>query len=152
MNYVTIEEFIERVGSSNMDDLMKRYSSDPNAVIARQEQILNEAEDVVNGYAAVKWQIPLYNSPDVSAYLVKYWTLNIAQYELYIQMEGNDIPDRIKRLYEDTIKELLNLAEGKIFLPPGTNGTTPSAKSSGSSIAIYSDDPVFNADNIDGYY
>lgn len=152
MNYVTITEFIERVGSDNMDDLMKGYSSDPNAVIARQEQILNEAEGVIDGYASVKWATPMYTSPDVAAFLIKYWVLNIAQYELYIQMEGNDIPDRIKRLYEDTINELIKLSEGKIFPPPGQDGTTPSVRSDGTSIDIESDDPVFNANNIDEYY
>ena len=144
MNYVTVAEFITHASTSVMDDLMGNYSG--TDVNERQEQILNEAEGTVDSYAAVKWSIPLYVDATVASYGIKKSVLNIALFLLYQQMQGDDIPERIKTTYVAELEWLEKLAKGEVFPPPGQDGVSPSVTDGGSSISIASDDSVFDSD------
>lgn len=137
MVYTTIAEFTTYVGTTVMNNLMNEHTGAD--IAARQTQILNGAEDMINGYASVKWTIPLPVS-----YLVKHWTLVLAQYYLYIQMEGNDVPERVKAGYEQVIKQLVDLAGGVIKPPPdASTGATATVAAGGSSVSMTSDTAIF---------
>jgi len=146
MNYTTVTEFILHVSSDNMDSLMGDYSGAD--ILSRQEQILNQAEGMVDSYASVRWTTPLYASITVTSSGIKKSVLNIAQFLLYVQIEGDDVPERVKVAYLAEIEWLTKLAEGKIFPPPGTDGVLSSVRTGGSSIDIDSDTAVFDYDNM----
>lgn len=149
MNYTTIAEFILYVGSNNMDDLMSEYSG--SDVADRQEQLLNGAEGMLNAYAAKLWTIPLYASASVADPGIKEHVFHIAQFNLYVQMEGNDVPQRIKDSYLATLEFLDKLQKGEVVPPAGTDGTSPTVSSGGSSISLSSNDAVFNEENMEYY-
>ena len=82
------------------------------------------------------------------SYLVKNISLNIARYQLYKQMEGNDIPDMYKLDYEHAVALLEKFGEG-YPPPPDADGNQPSARSGGLSMSLTSNDAIFKSDDME---
>jgi phage gp36-like protein len=139
--YITFDDITDRIPLNALERLCKVTGAEliekVNAVIAR-------AESTVDGYAAAKYSLPLPVSP-----LPERWALAIAEHELYGLSPGGSVPEKIRQAFEDTMKELRDLAAGKLSLPTGDDGTEPEQKV-GAAIQVASNEQVMD-DSIYGY-
>lgn len=112
--YLTAQEFIDRY--TQREALLLTAEGNSSTVdTARLERGLADASSVVDGYLARRFQIPLMNAetlllvvPDV----IKRLTGDIARYLL----TGTHVreTDAIRNRYNDAIKQLDQIAEGKV--------------------------------------
>ena len=118
--YITFDDIIDRISQDRLEKLCKATGS---ALTEKVNEVIARAESKVNGYAASKYTLPLPASP-----LPGNWALAIAEYELYKLGPSGKVQEKIRQAYEDTIKELRDLAAGKISLPAADDGTEPEQK------------------------
>lgn len=109
--YLSQAQFEQRFGVRELQDL----AADGNDY-ARAE---NDAAGIVDGYLAARYSLPLVSVPG----MVLGWVADIARFRLW----DEQAPEEVRRRYEDAIGQLRDLANGKIALPPGTDGTQASA-------------------------
>lgn len=101
--YATKSDLVARFGENEVLNL-QAMQSDPNAV----ENALQDATEEINSYVAVKYPLPL---PDTPATLVRV-ACNIARYNLYFQRTTEEISNR----YKAEIRYLERLANGSCTL------------------------------------
>lgn len=82
------------------------------------------ASAIIDGYLSARYPLPLAAPPAILGELA----VDIALYRLMVNRREDDIADARAR-YEDAIKWLSKLAEGKIDLPPGSASADPDAPS-----------------------
>ena len=144
MNYVTEAEFRIFVNSDIVDELLNEY--DAGDQTAKITQVINGAEGMIDGYASKLYLTPLPKS---------YWTTDltnkIAAEQLYISMDGNDIPERIKRSAQEARAILQDMMNGFVVPPPGTDGTAVTTVGAGVGISLASDTAVFDYDSMEGF-
>ncbi|MFW2160839.1 gp436 family protein [Acinetobacter beijerinckii] len=108
MPYLTRDELIERFGESEIVRLERNIAKTDGANPPTSEQAISDAEEMVNGYVAVQYPLPL----PVTTEPVKRAVAVIARYFLY-----KDKPTEIVRMdYEDVISWLKQIAAGKAVL------------------------------------
>lgn len=140
-NYITQDLLEERVGSTRLDNLCKVTGADKTALL---ENVIERAEAVIDGYAAVRFKIPL-----PANYLTEEWALCIAEYELYKRGSGAEVPAKIKDSYEDVLKLLKDMAAGGLNIP---SASAPElASESGSSVSIGSASPMMDESSLNGF-
>jgi phage gp36-like protein len=144
MEYVTEAEFRIFVNSDIVDELLNEY--DAGDQTAKIEQVINGAEGMIDGYAS-----KLYLTPLPKSYWVSDLTNKIAAEQLYISMDGNDIPERIKRSAQEARAILQDMMNGFVVPPPGTDGTAVTTVGAGVGISLASDTAVFDYDSMEGF-
>lgn len=108
MPYLTRDGLIERFGESEIVRLERNIAKTDGANPPTSEQAISDAEEMVNGYVAVQYPLPL----PVTTEPVKRAVAVIARYFLY-----KDKPTEIVRMdYEDVISWLKQIAAGKAVL------------------------------------
>lgn len=140
MTYASLSDLIDRAGE---DELRQVADRDRDGVID-QELILaalTTADDAVDGYIGVKYDLPLTSVPPQ----VKAWSVSIARYTLH----RNAAPDFVERDYKDTISALKDVARGLIALPVVGGGSAPAL--SGGGVMASHPDPVFTANRLRGW-
>ncbi len=140
-NYITQELLEERITETRLNALC-RVTGD--AKIALLNNVIGRAESLIDGYASIRYEIPLPSNE-----LTEEWALTIAEYELYKRSSANDVPAKIKESYEDTLKLLADLASGSLAIPSAVEPEP--ANDEGSSIAVRSNSPLMNEDNLKGF-
>jgi phage gp36-like protein len=144
-NYVTYTELEQRVTLTVLQKLTKYTSgTSPTLETYCNSDIIPRAEGRIDAYANVRYSTPLPPND-----MCQEWALTIAEYELYRRTVGGTVPDKIRQAYEDCLKELQRLADGKLSI----SGTTaPEAETSTlASVQVASNDPLFSADNFVGF-
>ena len=112
-NYIDISGLDLRIGSQKVTDLCgRRFGADRTNYLTG---VISRAEDYINGYAGNLYVTPL---PDSG--IIEEWSYRLAEYELYKNSPGNDIPVKYKNAYDEATKTIADMAKG-IFIPP--NGT-----------------------------
>lgn len=139
--YITFDDIIGRIPQDRLESLCQATGSD---LTAKVDEIIARAESKVNGYAAAKYALPLPVSP-----LPADWALALAEYEIYKLGPGGKVSEKIRQAYEDTIKELRDLAASKISLPVGDDGVVPEQKV-GAAVKVDSNPQVMDG-SIYGY-
>lgn len=86
--------------------------ADADLAKARIEQAIAEAGDVVDGYLARRYSLPLATTPG----LLVTWARAITRYKLHQHRLGTDSVDPVVRDYRDAIKFLEQVAAGKFSL------------------------------------
>lgn len=132
-DYITQTGLQERFGATEIADLAE---SDTNAVA----RACTDATNLINGYLSARYTLPLTSVPD----MVVGWAADIARYRLW----DDQAPEEVRRRYEDTLKQLEQLAKGLIALPPGTDGAPVSGPIN---FGGYSATRVFTEDTLRGY-
>ncbi len=120
MSYITFNDVTDRIPLANLEKLCKVSGDELTEMV---DAIIGQAESTVNGYAAAKYALPLPVSP-----LPGRWSLAIAEHEIYKLGPGGTVPEKIRKGFEDTMKELRDLAAGRLALPTGDDGTEPEQK------------------------
>lgn len=127
MPYATLEDLIERAGETEIRQIADRDrdgTPDPEVI----EAALTDAENLVNGYVAAKYAMPLPSVPD----LVRTWSVSIARYVLH----RNGAPEWVEADYKEAIAALKDVARGLIALPVSP-GETPPAEMTGTVMAAH---------------
>ncbi|WP_343620869.1 DUF1320 domain-containing protein [Acinetobacter proteolyticus] len=108
MSYLSREELIERYGEAEIVRLERNIAKTDGPNPSTSEKAIADAEEMVNGYVAVQYPLPL----PVTTEPVKRAVAVIARYFLY-----KDKPTEIVRMdYEDVISWLKQIAAGKAVL------------------------------------
>lgn len=140
MTYATLDDLVERAGEVELRQIADRDRDgtvDPEVVAAA----LDDADNLINGYVAAKYDLPLPSVPKI----VKTWAVCIARYFLH----RNGAPDHVRDDYKDAIAALKDVAAGRIALPVGA-GETPPMNAAGTVMASHPPQ-VFTADKLRGW-
>ena len=142
--YAGYDDMLERFGRL---ELLQLTDIDPDMPIDEPdagmvEQALVDATELVNGYVAGRYTVPLNPVPDP----VRRWTCIIARYYLH----KDTPPERIEKAYVDAVAALKDVAKGLIILQSDGVGT-PAGDINGGS-ALGSGPPrLFTACGLKGY-
>lgn len=118
MPYASLADLIERAGEKEIVQIADRNrdgTPDPDVI----DSALTDADNLINGYVAVKYALPLPVVPD----LVRTWAVSIARYVLH----RNGAPEWVVTDYKDAIAGLKDLARGLVTLPAEPGGDQPAS-------------------------
>lgn len=141
MPYASLVDLTERAGEQELLDVADRDNDgtvDPDVV----EAALLHADNVANGFLAVRYRLPLAAVPD----LLRTWCVAIARYYLH----RDNAPDNVVRDWKDATTSLEKMAKGTIDLPVTEGEPEPVAGDSGS-VSIVGPEPVFTRENLRGW-
>lgn len=137
MAYATQADMLARFGEDELIQLTDR--ADPPigaidaAVLAAR---LADADALIDGYLAGRYSLPLASTP---AILTQY-ACDVARYLLY----GNKMPEDVRDRYEDALRFLGRVADGRIGL-----GVTPAPAAGGPAHAAGA--RVFDTAGLEGF-
>lgn len=141
MTYASISDLAERAGDQELRQIADRDRDQlPDQPVV--DAALIHADNVINGYIAAKFTLPLATVPD----LVRTWAVSIARYILH----RNGAPEHVAQDYKDALAALKDVAAGRIALPVVQGQTPPAAAASGDVMASHPD-PVFTAEKLRGW-
>lgn len=144
MSYSTIDDVRQQISE---DDLIA-LTDDAGAGVVDETRVtraIADADEEIDGYVGSRHTVPLSPVPPI----VRKHSVDIAIYNLY-RRRMHEIPESRKGTYENAIKFLDKIAQGKISLgaddPEGSPGTSDAPSMS-------SDNPerVFDRDSLKGF-
>jgi phage gp36-like protein len=141
VSYASLADLNELAGQEEILQVADRDNdgeADADVIAAA----LAHADNMINGYLAVRYAIPLTAVPD----LVRTWAVAIARYRLH----RDGPPDHVVRDYNTAIAALKDVGRGQIDLPiDPADGSLANASSGG--IAVTGPEPVFSQDKLEGW-
>lgn len=141
MTYASLNDLIERAGLDEILQVADRdHDGEPDPDVV--EAALLHADNLANGYLAVRYKLPLASTPD----LLRTWCVAIARYQLH----RDGAPDYVVRDYKDALASLKDLVRGAVDLPIAGDEQAPASSSSGR-VSIVGPDPVFTAERLKGW-
>lgn len=149
MAYVTLQQFKDRLGQALYDRLTDRVSG-VTGNDAVGQQIVDEAEALVNSYLARRYATPvdLAQHPELADVLAVR-VLDVAE---YLAWQGSpfvsDLPDRVEVLQGQVVRWLEKVASGQVELPVSSPLGAPVASDDGPRYAAT--ERKFTADELDG--
>lgn len=108
---------------------------------AHVTQAITTADDEINGYCAVKYDVPFTTVPG----MVKGLSITIAVYYLY---KRRTVPETIEKAYDKAVARLKDIARGLVSLgvePP------PAASAGGAESNKTVSDRIFTMDKMTGF-
>lgn len=140
MPYATLSDLIERAGEAEIRQIADR---DRDGAIDADviESALINADNLVNGYVATKYDMPLPSVPD----LVRSWAVSIARYFLH----HNGAPEHVVRDYDNALAALKDVVAGKATLSVAPGEIAP-APSSGTVMSAHPP-TVFTPEKLQGW-
>ena len=109
MAYATITAMQQRFGERDLIYLSERDDAPADVInTAIIEQAINDASDVINGYLAGRYELPLVTVPN----LLEQFCCDIARYKL----GTNDVPEHVETRNKDAIKFLMSVAKGELSI------------------------------------
>ena len=141
MTYASLNDLVERAGEDEILQVADRDDdgvADPDVI----EAALVHADNVANGYLAVRHRLPLAAVPD----LLRTWCVALARY--YLHRDG--ATDYIVRDAKAADQALKDMARGLIDLPVGEGDPPPVAGDTGN-VRIVGPEPVFSRDKLEGW-
>lgn len=139
MPYTDLSKLNARYGSRLVLDLADRDQSgevDTGVV----DQVLTDTDAVIDGYLAGRYKLPLVTTPPLLA--------DIAQTIAIYKLHTYDPVEKIANDYKDAMRQLREIAEGKIRLPLA--GAEPEA-SSGSGVRTNDRPRPMSDENLKGF-
>lgn len=142
MPYASLAQLIDRVGEPMLIDLTDRDEVARGAVVvAVVDRALADADALIDGFLASRYQLPLVVTPALIADVaqaVALWKLHVTTPE-----------DKIKLDYEAALKTLREIAQGLIRLPDAQGLEPPSSGQGG--VIVTDRERPFTADNMKGF-
>ncbi len=119
MAYATIAAMQQRFGERELIYLSERDDAPVDVInTAVIEQAITDASDVIDGYLAGRYELPLVTVPN----LLEQFCCDIARYKL----GTNDTPEHIETRNKEAIKFLTSVAKGELSI--GVNALGQDAK------------------------
>jgi len=138
MAYATQQNLIDRFGERELIELTDRADPPTGAIDAAVvTKALADADGAINGYLAVKYQLPISPVP----VMFERFGCDIARYYLY----EDRVTDQVRRRYEDAIKYLEGVASGKVNI--GVDASNQAPSSSGGP-EVSAPDRIFTGDSL----
>lgn len=140
MTYASLEDLVERAGLDEIVQVADRDDDlipDPEVIAAA----LQHADNLVNGYLAGRYALPLAQVPD----LLRTWATAIARYHLH----RAGPPDYVTADFKDAMLALRDVQRGAISLPLAGGGE-PDAGSQGDHLSS-APPAVFTPDFLRGW-
>lgn len=139
--YATVQQLTDRFGAALLIALTDRAAVATGAIDnALVTKALTDASDVIDGYLAAKYALPLVTVPGVVADIcqsIAIWKLHVTQ------------PDeKIARDYQDALKNLRDIGAGISRIPVA--GLEPQT-TSGSGVQIVDRARPFTEENMTGF-
>lgn len=140
MTYATQADLIDRFGETELAQRTNRVDglTIDAVVLARA---LADADAEIDSHLATRFALPLATTPSVLVRL----GADIARYRLY----DDGVPETVRQRYEDAVKMLKLMAEGKVQLAGST--VLPVATGGGQAVAVKTPERVFSAAVLQGY-
>jgi phage gp36-like protein len=110
MSYATLSDLAARYGADRLTELTD-HDADGAMDTGRVEQALADASAEIDGYLAVRYQLPLPTIPKV----LRRIACDIAVYRLMSARRMGDVEDD-RRRYEDAVRLLTQIAKGGVSL------------------------------------
>jgi phage gp36-like protein len=141
-DYINRAGLEERFGATEIEQLVDddQDGTEEAGEVEAVDRACTDASRLIDGYLAARYTLPLVSTPE----LVVGWAADIARYRLW----DDAAPEEVRRRYEDALAQLKLLAEGKIALPPGSDGTPVTGPLV---FGGYSNCRVFTEDTLRGY-
>lgn len=118
MPYATQQDLIDRFGEEELVQLTDRAEPPAGAIDATViGKALADADDAVNGYLAVRYEVPLASPPLV----LNRMACDIARYYLY----EDRVTEIVRKRYDDAVAYLKDVAAGKVVLGVDALGEAP---------------------------
>ena len=139
--YATVQQMTDRFGANLLVALTDRAAVATGLIdSAIVEKALNDASEVIDGYLASKYVLPLATTPGIVADLCQ----SIAIYKLHITQPD----EKIVRDHQDGLKALRDIADGRLRVPVA--GLDPTV-TGGSGVQIVDRERPFTEDNMTGF-
>ncbi len=138
-NYITTANLEDRIVTARLAGFVPETGADRTRILG---DIITRAEARIDGYLGVRYQTPVSASG-----FVQDMALSIAEYEVYRRGNSPAVPEKIRKTYEDVLKDLRDIADGR----RGIGGAVALAEKSlegGDGIAVESEDAVFGASDL----
>lgn len=117
MAYATEADIVELYGADAL--YVADHDGDGASDTAAVERALSSASDEIDSHLAVRYTVPLEDTPSV----VRQWCVDIALYRL--ALSHTVLTEEHRTRYEDALKALKNVADGKQRLVfPADGGST----------------------------
>ena len=108
--YATVQQMTDRFGANLLVALTDRAAVATGLIdSAIVEKALNDASEVIDGYLASKYVLPLATTPGIVADLCQ----SIAIYKLHITQPD----EKIVRDHQDGLKALRDILDGRLRVP-----------------------------------
>ncbi len=141
MAYATIAAMQKRFGEQELIYLSERDDAPADVInTAVIEQAITDASDMINGYLAGRYELPLVTVPN----LLEQFCCDIARYKL----GTNDTPEHIETRYKEAVKFLTSVAKGELSI--GVNALGEDAKVQDTA-TIQSSGTVFSREKSKGF-
>jgi phage gp36-like protein len=139
--YATLEELTERFGERMLLQLTDRASPPAGAIDqAIVDRALADADAVIDGYLAGRYQLPLSEVPPL--------VVDLAQVVAIYKLHPFEPDPKISKDYDQALKTLREIAQGVVRLPAA--GIEPAAVSS-SGVKTNDRERPFTEDNLKGF-
>lgn len=142
MPYATLQQLIDKCGERMLVELTDRGEPETGEIVESVvDRELANADAMIDGYLAARYQLPLAEVPALLPPLA----VAITIYKLHI----NSVPEKIEADYKAAVADLDRISRGIIRLP-GAAGVEPT--SSGASGVLTNDrERPFTETNLKGF-
>jgi len=141
MAYCTQNDILHQLDEDSLIQL-----TDDEGTGAVDQDVLNraiaDADATIDAYCQGRYSIPLSSVPG----MIRQISVDIAIYNLYSR-RGDVIPDIRRDRYNNAIRFLEKVAEGKIQL----GASSPAPESTGNSVEIEQNERIFTRDKLGGF-
>jgi phage gp36-like protein len=128
VSYATQQDLVDRFGEQELIALTDRADPPAGAPDATTvAKALADADAEIDGYLIGRYTLPLAATPKILVLAA----CDLARYRLY----EDRATEQVRRRYEDQVKFLRAVADGKIALGPSAGGDAPAPSSGGPQVA-----------------
>jgi phage gp36-like protein len=142
MAYSTLADIQKQLSSTDLVQL----TDDSGAGVVDSDVVtraIADADEMIDGYIGLRVGVPLTTVPS----MVRMFSVELAIYNLYAR-RSDTIPDTRKTRYDNSMKLLLRIAEGKLSLGANDPEGNPPSKAG---ISYSGSDQVMTSDTLDRF-
>ena len=140
MGYAVKQDMIDRFAESELVQLTDRTGAAVAINDVALSRALSDADAEIDGYLMGRYTLPLANSPRMLIGIA----CDVARYRLY----DDRVTEQVSKRYDDAVKLLRLIGEGKISIGPNSStDTTPAA----GGVSSFGNDRVFTGSTLADY-
>jgi phage gp36-like protein len=117
---LTITALTDRVGSTFVSNVCAGYFG--SALDSLLEDVISRAEGQIDVHLSSR-----YSTPVTASGFVDECALRAAEMELHGRKAGADVPERVRKNWEEALKTLERISDGKASLPGTSNASAMAA-------------------------